>query len=360
MDSASSLGVLLYVCGGLAGAVFYLPLKSVRSWAWESYWMIYAITALVLARIVLAAVVTPNFLSVLGAAPASVLFWCFFFGIAWGVGGLTWGIMIRYLGVGLGLAIGCGLCAAVGTLVPPLREGQIHTLFTTNSGIFTILGVLVSLLGIVAIGIAGMSKENELSEEQKKSAVTEYNFSKGLCVAIISGVMSAGMFLGIRNGDQIIKLALEQKLLDPTSPWKGFPVLVVVLLGGFIINFLYCFILNIKNRTVNDYANDRTPLKTNYLFSACAGILWYLQFFFLALGDDKIGDLRFIGASVLMSSTIVFSSIIGIALKEWHGASGKPKSFLAAGLAILIAAVFFFSYGNYLKEKEKQAQIPAP
>jgi len=109
MDSASSLGVLLYVCGGLAGAVFYLPLKSVRSWAWESYWMIYAITALVLAPIVLAAVVTPNFLSVLGAAPASVLFWCFFFGIAWGVGGLTWGIMIRYLGVGLGLAISYGI-----------------------------------------------------------------------------------------------------------------------------------------------------------------------------------------------------------------------------------------------------------
>jgi L-rhamnose-H+ transport protein len=348
---ASLLGVLLYMCGGLGGSAFYLPLKGVRKWSWESYWFIYAVTGLVIAPLVMAALTVPSFLAVLRAAPPHILLWCFIFGATWGVGGLTWGIMIRYLGVGLGMTIGCGLCAAVGTLVPPIYQGQFADLYTTSAGIVTLLGVLVCILGIVVVGMAGMSKENELSDEQKKSSVAEYSFAKGLVVAIISGVMSAGMFLGIRTGDAIVKIATENGLVPKDSPWAGYPGLVVILLGGFTINAGYCLILNVKNRTGGDYARRDASLAPNYLLCALAGVLWYSQFGFLAIGDTKIGSLRFSGPSVLMSTMILFSTVWGILLKEWAGTSRRTKALLAGGLATLIVALVLFGCGNYLKSQ---------
>ena len=215
MEIETLLGVLLYVCGGVAGSAFYLPFRRVRGWSWESYWMIYAVTGLVVAPIALAAITAPTFLSVLRATPLKTLSLCFIFGAAWGVGGLTWGIMLRYLGVGLGMAIGSGLCAAVGTLLPPIYQGQIADLFTTASGQVALVGVAVCVLGIIVMGLAGMSKEKELPEEQKKLAVADYNFPKGLVVAIVSGVMSAGMFLRIRTGDEIVRISAETGLISP-------------------------------------------------------------------------------------------------------------------------------------------------
>ena len=171
MEIASLLGVLLYVCGGVAGSAFYLPFRRVRGWSWESYWMIYAVTGLVVAPIALAAITAPTFLSVLRATPLKTLSLCFIFGAAWGVGGLTWGIMLRYLGVGLGMAIGSGLCAAVGTLLPPIYQGQIADLFTTASGQVALVGVAVCVLGIIVMGLAGMSKEKEIGRASCRERV---------------------------------------------------------------------------------------------------------------------------------------------------------------------------------------------
>jgi len=197
MDANPFLAIVLYMVGGLSGASFYLPFKKVRDWAWESYWMIYTLVALLIVPWVLAFAFAPNVLSVLAKTPWDRLGLCFLFGAMWGAGGLTWGLMIRYLGVGLGVAIGCGLCAAVGTLVPPIFLGEYAKLLDQPGGVLALLvllvGVAVSLVGIVITGAAGMSKEREMSEEQKKAAVAEFNFTKGMLVAVFSGVMSAGM-----------------------------------------------------------------------------------------------------------------------------------------------------------------------
>jgi len=352
MDATPFLGVLLYVIGGLAGASFYLPFKGVKKWAWESYWMVYALVGLVIVPWGLAFGFSPNVVEVLRQSPPKTLLWCFLFGAMWGVGGLTWGLMIRYLGVGLGLAIGCGLCAAVGTLVPPIFESKLGALLGTSSGIATILGVLVALAGIVVTGMAGMSKERELSEEQKKAGVAEFAFVKGLVIAIFSGVMSAGMFFGLSSGGPIEKLALE---VTPVTPalWKGLPVLVVVLAGGCVVNVVWCVILNAKNRTAGDYANGQTPLALNYILSAVAGAMWYSQMMFLKIAENYIGPYKFSGWTLLMSSMIVFSTVWGIVLREWKGSSGRTRRLLSGGLAILIASVVIIGYGNYLEQEGK-------
>src|SRR5512139_3166988 len=203
-DAANpALGVLIFAIGGLAGAVFYLPFRKVRDWAWESYWLVYAVTGLLIVPLALALVTSPNLVAVLRAAPRGELLYCYLCGAMWGVGGLTWGLMIRYLGVGLGLAVGCGLCASAGTLIPPLFKGEFGGLLQAASGQATLIGVVVALAGIVMVGMAGMSKEKELPEEQKRKAVAEFNFNKGMLVAIFSGIMSAGMAFGLGSGASV-------------------------------------------------------------------------------------------------------------------------------------------------------------
>jgi L-rhamnose-H+ transport protein len=353
MDMTPFIGVLMYVIGGATGASFYLPFKKVRNWSWESYWMIYTLAALLLAPWVLAFFVSPNVLSVLRATPAKTLLLCYLFGAMWGAGGLTWGLMIRYLGVGLGVAIGCGLCASVGTLLPPLFLGDFGDLVAKPGGTAALaallVGVGVSLVGIVITGSAGMSKEREMSEEQKKAGVAEFNFTKGILVAVFSGVMSAGMAFGLRAAGDVI--APLTQTIEPVTPkiWEGLPGLVVVLLGGFTVNFAWCAILNMKNKTTGDYANQGTPLAANLIFAALAGLLWYSQMVLYTVGDSKIGTFKFSGWSVFMSSQIIFSSLWGIALAEWKGTSRRTRNLLAAGLAVLVLSLAIIAYGNYLK-----------
>jgi len=200
MEPNPALGVIIFALGGLAGAIFYLPFKKVKNWAWESYWMIYAVVGLIVVPWVLAFSTSPNALAVIKQTPGKDLLYCCLCGAMWGLGGLTWGLMIRYLGVGLGLAIGCGLCSAAGTLVPKMIKGEFLQLFESSSGLASFAGVVVSVVGIVFVGMAGMSKENELPEEEKKKAVAEYNFKKGIIIAIFSGLMSSAMNFGLQGG----------------------------------------------------------------------------------------------------------------------------------------------------------------
>jgi L-rhamnose-H+ transport protein len=356
MDANSLIGLSLYVLGGLAGACFYLPFKKVKHWAWESYWMIYAIVGLIVVPWLLALFVSPNALAAIRATSWETLLRCYLFGAMWGVGGLTWGLMIRYLGVGLGLAVGCGLCATAGTLIPPVFEGEFKTLLAADWGIATLVGVGVALAGIILTGAAGMSKERELSEEQKKAAVAEFDFYKGILVAIFSGIMSAGMAFGLHGGRELEKAAL---VAQPPTPemWQGVPLLVVVLLGGFTINFLWCLYLNVKNKTTGDYLKPGAPLVANVLLAGAAGTIWCSQMIALKLADPKSGSLAFAGWTVLMSSMIIFSTLLGIAMQEWKGVSGRTRSLLAASLLILVASLVVIGYGNYLKPRTLEGEL---
>jgi len=351
MDPNPVLGMMIFTLGGLAGAVFYMPFKKVKNWAWESYWLVYAVVGLIVVPWVLACFTSPNVLDVLRQAPGEQLLRCYLFGAMWGIGGLTWGLMIRYLGVGLGLAIGCGLCSAAGTLVPKMFKGEFAELFTSTAGFTSFIGVVVSVVGIVFVGMAGMSKENELPEEEKKKAVAEYNFKKGIIIAVFSGLMSSGMNFGLQGGAAIEKLAQE---VSPVTSivWKGMPVLVVVLLGGFTINFLYCIYMNITNKTLGDYGKKNTPLITNFIFAGLAGAIWCSQFICFKTGEPAMGEMSYVGWAVLMASMIMFSTLLGILLGEWTGTSKRTRKRLALGLVLLILSSVITGYSGYLGQAQ--------
>jgi L-rhamnose-H+ transport protein len=348
METNPFLGVGMWVLAGLCGACFYLPFRRVKQWAWESYWLVYTVAGLLLLPCILAMVFSPNLLSVLHQVSWETLFWCYAFGAMWGVGNLTWGLMIRYLGVGLGLAVGCGVCASVGTLAPPLFCGKLPALVAQPGGIVTLVGVGIGLLGIILTGSAGMSKERELSDEQKKAVVADFNFSKGIVVALFSGVMSAGMNFGITAGQAIDRVTVHTK---PTTEatWQGIPTLVVVLLGGFTVNFLWSLFLSAKNRSGGDYMKRGAPRTANVLFAVAAGLIWYAQFALLSIGNAKSAGLLFAGWTVFLGSVVIFSTLLGIFMREWQGVSRRTKSLLAASLLVLVVALVVIGYGSYLK-----------
>jgi L-rhamnose-H+ transport protein len=343
-----ALGVLIFAIGGLAGAVFYLPFRKVRDWAWESYWLVYAVSGLLVVPLVLALATSPNLLAVLRAAPRRELLYCYLCGAMWGIGGLTWGLMIRYLGVGLGLALGCGITSAAGTLVPRLLAGDVGRLFEPGAGIVSFIGVLLSLAGIVTVGLAGMSKERELPDEEKRKSVAEFDFGKGVRAALFSGLMSAAMGWGLVGGPTI------QKLAETTQPitsrtWSGMPVLVVVLLGGLTVNLAWCLFLNARNRTTGDYANGRAPLARNFAFAAVAGAIWCSQFVCFKTGEPAMGRTAYVGWALLMACQILFSSLVGaFVLGEWRATGGRTRALLGAGLALLVLTAVLTGVSGYL------------
>lgn len=333
------LGIVIFMLGGLAGAVFYLPFSRVKKWAWESYWLVYALIGLVVVPWILALVTAPNTLAVLAAAPRNELVYCLIAGMLWGFGGLTFGLMVRYLGVGLGLAMGVGLTSAAGTLIPPVLKGKeaINAMLATPGGKISVVAAAVSLLGIVCVGLAGRSKESELPEEEKKKAVAEFDFRKGVIAALFTGLMSSAMNIGLQGGPSLQKLALTTAPVTPVT-WAGMPVLVVVLLGGFIINGGWCLVLNFKNRTLGNYVDRSTPVAGNFFFAALAGSIWCMQFVCLKTGEPSMGKTAYIGWAVLMAASIFFSQLLGILMGEWKGTSQKTRTLLAAGLALLFAS----------------------
>lgn len=402
------LGVVFHWLGGLASGSFYVPYRGVKRWSWETYWLVGGFFSWIIAPWALGSYMTNDLPAVLAESSWPTLFWCYFWGAMWGLGGLTFGLTMRYLGMSLGMAVALGYCAAFGTLMPPMFEdlrqlaiaiykgsatetwiplisqGKFaKDVLHTQSGQVILLGVAVCLTGIAIAGLAGISKEREMSEEQKKAAIKEFSFKKGLLVATFSGVMSASFSYGLAAGDPIKEITLRH---GTAVLWQGLPVLVVVLLGGFTTNFIWCVLLNVKNHTGHQYFSptvrnhapgrdeetiietaldapseevvehipglrpepERVPMLANYFFSALAGTTWYMQFFFYTMGETQMGDYKFSSWTLHMASIIIFSTLWGIALREWKGASLRTRALVTLGLAVLVGSTIVVGYGNYL------------
>lgn len=342
----TAIGTTIWALGGLAGAVFALPFRKVKGWHYESYWLIYALFGLIIFPLALAIATVPDLFGVIARAPAKTLAMCALFGALWGLGGLSWGLMIRYLGVGLGLAIGCGLCSATGTLIPPIVKGEAASLVADLPAKTTLLGVFVSLLGIIFVGLAGKAKEDELPEETKKAAVAEFDFKKGLVVALVAGIASAGMNFGLQGGEWTLADGAKTSLADLATAagakpiWAGMPVLIVVLAGGFIVQLAWSLRQNAKNKTFADYATLARPSSAGVIFwSGLAGVIWACQFVCQKAGESFAGSIAYISFAIVMGSSVLFSSLIGILLGEWKGTGPKTRAFLALGLAILAASI---------------------
>lgn len=336
------IGLVIIAIGAFCQSSCYVPINKIRDWSWESYWIVQGVFAWLLLPLLGAMLAVPSGHSMmeLFTSPGNGfnIAMTILFGVLWGVGGLTFGLSMRYLGVALGQSISLGTCAGLGTVMGPImlnvfypEEGHLEKL--TYS---VIIGVIVTLIGIAIIGIAGNMKAQSLSEEQKKAAVKDFNFPKGIVIALLAGFMSGCFNVGLAFGADL-------NFGELTAPmYRGLPATFLVTLGGFVTNAVYCFYQNSKNHTWSDYKKG-SVWGNNLIFCAIAGALWYSQFFGLSLGQGFLTSspvLMTFSFCILMALNVTFSNVWGIILKEWKGCSPQTIAVLVVGLIVLVVSSF--------------------
>ena len=374
-SAAVILGVIFHFIGGFASGSFYIPFKKVKGWHWESYWIIGGLFSWLIVPPIAAWLTIPGFADIIRATDTGTLIRTFIFGVLWGIGGCTYGLGVRYLGVALGSSIILGLCMVFGAVIPAIyydispKEGKdtFTMMMHSNWGLIVFAGLILCVIAIIICGRAGMRKERELNnpaetdahgldlievQAKRQKMRDEYKFGLGIFVAIVSGVLSACFNFGLEAGSPLSDVANTQwKLAHPDEAgnflYRNNVIYVVLLWGGLTTNFVWCMILNARNKTFGDYTNRKTPLISNYIFAALAGTTWFLQFFFYGMGESKLGN----GPSswiLHMAFIILVANMWGIALKEWRGVSKTTKTTIAIGIIVIILSVLVVGYGNNL------------
>ncbi|HEY1788659.1 MAG TPA: L-rhamnose/proton symporter RhaT [Verrucomicrobiae bacterium] len=386
MQSNPFVGVFYHWLGGLASGSFYVPYKGVKKWSWETYWLTGGIFSWIICPWAFAYFMTNDLFGVIRQQSFETLAWTYFFGVLWGLGGLTYGLTMRYLGLSLGTGVALGFCAAFGAMVPPIIKAMFPNFFVFagstsivdlvehTSGLVVLFGVAICLAGIAIAALAGYTKESQMSAEQKQKAIKEFNFQKGIFVAIFCGILSACFAYGLQAGKSInaASLAAGTKEL-----WTGLPTLPVLLLGGFTTNFIWCMLLNIKNGTGYQYfashvkpehahhggtgsehapagtapvgsgpGDLKIPWLTNFMCCAVAGSTWYFQFFFYTMGATKMKPYDFASWTLHMSSIIIFATMWGWIFHEWKGSGGKAHRLITAGVATLVLSTVIIGLGT--------------
>ncbi|MBS5797636.1 MAG: L-rhamnose/proton symporter RhaT [Dysgonomonas mossii] len=335
------IGLVIIAIGSLGQSSSYVPINKVKNWSWECFWLIQGIFAWLVFPFVGALLAMPDGLSLFDVylQESVAVYKSIGYGILWGIGGLTFGLSMRYLGIALGQSLALGTCSAFGTLIPALLKGQ--DLFS-GEGLVLLTGVSIAIAGIAVIGYAGALKSSNMSDDEKKKAVKDFALKKGLLIAILAGVMSACFNLGLEAGAPIKAHILS---LGSESLLTLNPIILLVTIGGFVTNACYCLFQNYKNKSFKDYTTiTASNWINNLLFCALAGLLWYSQFFGLGVGQSffEPGSVMMAFSwSILMSLNVLFSNIWGIILKEWQGVKKKTIVILVTGLAILIFSIIY-------------------
>ena len=338
----SLFGVFFHALGGVSAASFYVPYKSVRRWPWELFWIVGGFFSWIIVPWVLCLLTIrdPSQISVL--LDWHTIAWPLFFGLLWGVGGLTFGLTIKYLGVSLGVSAALGLTAAFGTLLPPIFDGSIHLLLATLYGKLVLFGILLSLVATAVIGRAGFLRDRYAPAASGQPDESNRNVKLGITFAMISGLLSACFAFGIAAGADIT---------DRVAAYVDYPLFVnsllfaVIMFGGFLSNLAYCVFVISRRKSLREVDVSK-DLGRNLFFCALGGTIWYTQFLFYGMGTTLMQDMEFASWSLHMSFIIFFSTVWGVILKEWQGAGRPVKLTLYAGLLLLIISTIFIGVGN--------------
>ncbi|MFA7583258.1 MAG: L-rhamnose/proton symporter RhaT, partial [Proteiniphilum sp.] len=326
------IGLLIIAVGSMGQSSSYVPINKIKEWSWENFWLVQGVFAWLLFPL-LGALISNSPAELIGIYtihPAAALK-AIGYGVLWGVGGLTFGLSMRYLGIALGQSVALGTCAAFGTVIPAVLAGT--DLFSPK-GLILLLAVAVTLVGIALVGYAGSLRSKNMSEEERRKAIKDFALKKGLLIALFAGVMSACFSLGLSAGVPVKEAALAA---GAKELFAQNPVTLLVTVGGFITNLVYCLYMNRKNKTSGEIGrSSKAVLTNNILFCALAGLLWYSQFFGLGMGQsffEPDSVMMAFSWSILMSLNVVFSNVWGVILKEWKGAGKKAVVYLALGMA---------------------------
>jgi len=354
------LGVGYHSIGAFSAASCYTPQKQTKLWAWEVYWITQATFAWVILPIIFAFLTIPNYVGVLQSCPPEAMWKSFGLGVLYGVGGLSFGLGIRYIGFSLNYAIAIGISALLGTLVPLIwdpNEGwtwEIAEKFNAAPGQIILAGIIVSLGGIALCGWAGA-----LREKSGGSGPSQFSFQRGVPLAILAGVLSSVFNFALLAGEPIEKAALDAGAPELLKMNAIYPFSHG---GAWVTSFVWCLVVIGRNGTKSQFVrlpdNGGNSLGFYYLMALLSGAFWYFQFFFYGMGHAKLGETYgFTSWALHMAMLILFSNFYGYLFREWQGASTIPKKVLHAGMAVIVASTLIITYGNYLGEQKASPPI---
>ena len=342
------LGVVMHGVGAFFAATCYTPQKRVKGWSWQTYWLSQAALCWFLLPIVGALLTIPDFLAVLREGPRDAMLKCFLLGAAYGIGGTAFGISIRYIGFSLTYAVAVGLSSVLGTLIPPLVKGTLGATLSKPGAGWVLTGIVVGTAGIAFTGLAGRLKELDLAARQDK---TEFSLLKGLALSLLAGVLSAVYGFALEAGDPIADVASAHG----AGVFRGNIVYIFANTGAFLTTAIYCLYLHRRHQTLGEFVelpagSEEARLPVNFAMAAITGLFWYGQFFFYNLGHVRMGHYKFTSWAIHMTMLVLFSNLVGVALREWRGCRRMTHTTITFALLVLVGAVLLLTYGNYLGE----------
>lgn len=340
MEYSIGFGIFYHLLGALAAASFYIPIQWVKNWEWEASWLVNGIASWIIMPILVSSCLLPNVVAFYLAVPVDVVLRTYVFGVLWGLGGLTFGMTLRYLGLSVGYGVAIGITLVVGTLMPPLFGGKFAQVFSSLSGIIALCGVAIAVIGIAITTMAGRMKEHESGIRSQ-----EFNVRKGVTIAIFCGITSAFMAFAIDAAEPIQRMALAQGV-NPL--YQVMPGYVIIMFGGFSTNLVYCLYKARKNNTLQKIRKDPAHFWRNIVLSATGGVIWYLQFFFYGWGHVQMTgvNLSFVSWTFHMSMLVLCGGIWGFTLKEWKNCTNKPIGYQLLGMAMIVVSTLVIGVGG--------------
>lgn len=339
MNFSILAGILLIALGAFSSGSFAVPFGKIRGWEWETYWMVFSLGAYILFPLTACLIFSPGFVQIIRATSSETVVIVFLLGAVYGIGNLSFGLALRYLGLSLGYALSLGLMLAIGTLIPPVIDGRLQVMIQNSGGTLLILGVIVACIGIALSAWAGILKDKHVSDAKKQESIGEFDLVKGSMAAVLVGITGSAMSLGFEQGLPISDMAAQQGV-DPL--FTMMPLMIVLYAGTFVTTLVWCVYLGTKNKSLKNYkmAESSKVLIYNYLFGLLAGLLWFSQFIVYGMGKSKMGPFTFTSWGILMALTIVFATVWGLFRNEWKGASRKVYVLMVFSLIIIIVSSF--------------------
>ena len=332
-------GILLIATGAFSSGSFAVPFGKIKGWNWETYWMIFSVGAYILFPLLACFIFAPNFIEIISETDSKTIIAVFLLGAVYGIGNLSFGLALRYLGLSLGYALSLGLMLAIGTLIPPMLDGRLEIMLQKEDGMLLIWGVITACFGIALSAWSGILKDKQVSDSAKKESIGEFNLIKGILAASLVGVTGSAMSLGFERGLPITEVASNEGV---DALFTMMPLLVVLFSGTFVTTIIWCGFLGYKNGSLKNYmvADSSKVLTNNYLYGYLAGLLWFSQFILYGMGKSKMGPFTFTSWGILMALTIVFATVWGLIRNEWKGTSKKVYFLMILSLVIIIVSSF--------------------
>lgn len=332
-------GILLIAVGAFSSGSFAVPFSRIKGWNWETYWMVFSTGAYIIFPLLACLIFSPNFIGIINETDSKTIIAVFLLGAVYGIGNLSFGLALRYLGLSLGYALSLGLMLAIGTLIPPLLDGRLKLMLAKDGGILLIWGIVLACVGIALSAWSGILKDKQVSETAKQESIGEFSLVKGILAAVLVGVTGSAMSLGFERGLPITETAVNEGV---DALFTMMPLLVVLFAGTFVTTIFWCGFRGFKNATLKNYikADSTKVLTYNYLFGLLAGLLWFSQFILYGMGISKMGPFTFTSWGILMALTIVFATVWGLIRSEWKGTSKKVYFLMILSLVIIIVSSF--------------------